>query len=174
MNEIYLQLPNESKDNIILHSTCGGGIGIKLFKQLFFKQNIIDHIKDRLSKLPKKYISIHIRNTDIKCDYTILYEENTNLLHSYHNVYVATDDAKALDFFKSKGLNVLNFTEFPDNFTRNLHYSPIASDTKIKNMLCDLCITSTSNDFVSNSAGGFINLIRSIRKDTTIISNKLV
>jgi len=174
LNKTLLRLPVDScKEDIIIHSVCGGGPGIVLFKQLFFKKHIIEYVKQQFEKLPPKYISIHIRNTDIKCDYKLLYQQNIDLIHSYNTVYIATDDQNSLDFFRSQGLNVINFTEFPSVSTINLHYSSVSSDTKIKNMICDIYVTSMADRLLSNSKGGFIKLLRSIRNDTTIFADKI-
>jgi hypothetical protein len=175
LNKTLLRLPVDScKEDIIIHSVCGGGSGIVLFKQLFFKKHIIDHIKHQFEKLPSKYISIHVRNTDIKCDYKLLYNQNKDLIHSYNTVYIATDDSNSLDFFRSQGLNVVNFTEFPIVPTFNLHYSSISSDTKIKNMICDIYVICMSDRLLSNSQGGFIKLLRDIRNDISVFTNKIV
>jgi hypothetical protein len=175
LNGVYMGLPQEKRSEaIIVHSTCGGGRGINLFKNLIFNQNIIEHIKHVFAKLPAKYIAIQVRNTDIKCNYVSLYNINKKIIHSFDTVYVATDDPESLKFFREQGLNVLNFTEFPINPTFNLHYSTVSSDTKIKNMLCDLYIVTMAHTLVSNSEGGFINLVRDIRKDVSIFRNKIV
>lgn len=174
LNNILLRLPKAScKEDIIIHSVCGGGHGIILFKHLFFRQHIIDYVKQQFEKLPPKYISIHIRNTDIKCDYKLLYQQNIDLIHSYDTIYIATDDQNSLDFFRDQGLNILNFTEFPAVPTLNLHYSSVSSDTKIKNMICDIYLISMSDRLLTNSKGGFIKLLRHIRNDTTIITDKI-
>jgi hypothetical protein len=139
LNGTFLALPSvDCSDNIIVHSTCGAGKGMELFKNLFFSKDIISHVKHEFAKLPKKYIAIHIRNTDIQCDYKLLYQQNMDLIHSYGTIYIATDDASSLAFFRDQGLNVLNFTEFPTVPKKNLHISEVASDTKIKNVICDM------------------------------------
>jgi hypothetical protein len=175
LNGVYMELPQEECDKkIIVHSTCGGGHGIKLFKNIFFRQNIIDHVKHEFTKLPPKYIAIQIRNTDIQCDYSSLYLQNMNSIHSYDTVYIATDHQESLRFFRAQGLNVVNFTEFPSNPSQNLHSSTVLSDTKIKNLICDMYIVSMADKLVSNSQGGFISLLHDIRKDVSIITNKIV
>ena len=175
LNNILLRLPRvECNENIIIHSAMSGGQGVRLFRDLFFRQHVIDYVKEQFQKLPRKYISIHIRNTDITCNYELLYTQNLDLIHSYNTVYIATDDPTSIVFFKNKGLNVLNFTEFPDNHSLNLHHSSVPSDTKIKNVLSDIYIASMSDTFISNSKGGFIKLLRDIRSDISIITNKFI
>lgn len=173
LEKFLLNLPEGNCDeNIILYSSCGGGNGLTIFKELFFKQNIIDHVKSEVSKLPKKYLCIQIRNTDRSCDYKGLYETNKSLVHSYDTIYIATDDKTSIDFFKSKGLNIVNFTEFPSETIPNLHYSNISGDTKIKNLITDIYIISMADKLLSNSVGGFIQLVKEIRGDIPMLLAK--
>jgi len=173
LNNTVLKLPtNPCSDDIIVYSRCGGGDPISLFRNLYFKQNIIDHVKHEFNKLPNKYLCIQIRNTDYKCDYKSLYESNKQLIHSYETIYIATDDKVSIDYFRSKNLNIINFTEFPIISGRSLHYSDISAETKIKNLICDIYIIAMADKLLSNSLGGFINLVRNIRNDLSTINDK--
>ena len=75
------------------------------------------------------------------------------------NIYVATDDINALNFFKSKR-NIYNFTTFQNKRTsNNLHYDKsISSNTRFIDALCDLFILGSSHDILSVSKGGYIKL----------------
>jgi len=174
LNGTILTLPiDRCTDNIIIHSRRGRNEDrFELFKNLCFNQNIIDHVKTEFIKLPEKYIAIQIRNTDYKCDYETLYETNKELIHSYKTVYIATDDKDSIDFFKSKDLIIFNFTEFPSIKSVNLHYSHISAETKIKNLICDIYIIAMADKLLSNSVGGFIRLLRKIRNNKEILTNK--
>ena len=170
---IIMGLPDiQCNKNIVVHVSCGNSKPVKLFKNLYFQQNIIDHVKQTFSKLPKKYICIQIRNTDRKCDYKGLYENNKELIHSYEGVYIATDDKITIDFFKDKKLNIFNFTTFSDVPSGNLHYAAIPTDIKIKNVICDIYIIAMAHTLLSNSVGGFIELVRNIRNDMSSINDK--
>jgi hypothetical protein len=172
-NNVLTGLPSSHRnENIVIHSNGGGGPGIIQFKNLYFNQNIIDHVKHEFKKLPAKYLCIQIRNTDYKCDYRSLYETNKDLIHSYNTIYIATDDKESLTFFRDKKLNIVNFTEFPDTTTINLHYSSVSGDSKIKNVICDIYIISMADRLLSNSEGGFIKLAENIRSDKSIIISK--
>lgn len=168
----YLPLPNHHvTSQVIVYVSCGcSENGCDLLPNLFFKDNIINHVKSEFSKLPSKYLSIQIRNTDRKCNYRELYEKNKDTIHSYEAVYIATDDRDSLDFFKDKGLKILNFTEFPDKKLYNLHYSNISGDTKIKNVITDIYIMVKADVLLSNSIGGFIDLVRNIRKNRSMLN----
>lgn len=163
--ETRLNLPNHPiKKDIIIHSTCGGGNGYPLFKSIRFKLNIKEHCKANHSLLTKPYLCIQVRNTDYKCDYKQLYQTNKQLIHSYKSVYLATDNKEVLQFFKEKEkdteLTIYNFTHYPDNAHKNLHTSNIDPDIKIKDLMSDIYIITMCDKLLSNSKGGFINLVR--------------
>ena len=168
-------LPSDDcPNNIIIYVTCGGGDGLKIFSTLNFKKNIIDHIKSQYNKIPTPYLCIQVRNTDYKCDYGALYEQNKQLIDSYKNIYVATDDEQVLKFFREKGLTVYNFTSFPSVPCGNLHASKLLGDIKIKNLLCDMFIISMADKLLSNSVGGFIKLVRKLHEKKDIMKSKLL
>ena len=153
------------KENIIIYSSCGGGNGYILFKELRFNKNVINICKERYDRLIKPYLCIHIRNTDYKCDYAEFFIEHENEIRSFKEIYIATDDKTAIDFYREKGLQVKNFTTFPEKIYNNLHYSDIDHHTKFLDMICDIFIIGLSNKLMSNSCGGFIKLVRLINKD---------
>lgn len=169
-----LQLPyNDVDENVILHSSCGGGKGINFFKNLFFKENIKNNCKMKINLMKDNYLCIHVRNTDLKCNYQELYNNNKKLIHSYEYIYVCTDDKSVVDYFKSKKLNIFCFTTFPDIKCVNLHDSNIPSNTKIQDVFVDIFIATNSNRILSNSKGGFINLLRDCFTNKDIILDKL-
>jgi hypothetical protein len=169
---IKLNLPNENiKENIIIHSACGCGSdidGYPLFKELKF--NNIEICKERYHQLKKPYLCIHIRNTDYKCDYINFFIVNENEIRQFKEIYIATDDKKCIDFYKEKGLNIKNFTTFPEITYHNLHYSNIDPHIKFLDLLSDIFIIGMSHKLMSNSYGNFITLVRSI-KNSQFVSN---
>jgi len=164
---VNLHLPMENRpETIIVHSTCGGGRGYVLFKELLFNINVKNICKERYNKLKKPYLCIQIRNTDYKCDYISYFEENKSTIHSFKEIYIATDEKAVLEFYKNKGLPIKNFTTFPkDDKFRNLHRSNVASHIKFIDLLCDIYIIGMSDKLLSNSSGGFIRLVREINEN---------
>lgn len=159
--DIMLKLPtNNVTQDIIFHASCGGGDGFPLFSKLLLREDIKLNIKYKLSLLPEKYLCIHIRNTDYKCDYKALYNDNKTLIHSYGTIYVCTDDKNSLLYFKNMHHNVLNFTTFPEQPSVSLHSSNISPHIKIMDTITDIYVASKSNQIISYSKGGFIKLLR--------------
>jgi len=164
---VILGLPeNNRPENIIVYSECGGGWGYPLFKELIFHPNIKDICKERYNRLEKPYLCIQIRNTDYKCDYISYFYDNENEIRSFKNIYIATDDKKALEFYKEKGLFVHNFVTFPkeDNY-QSLHVSSVDPNTRFIDLLCDIYIIGMADKIMSNSGGCFISLVRDINNN---------
>lgn len=147
-------------DDILLHDQCGGGDGSIVFKMLKFKSPILDDFKQKYDKLPKPYVAIQVRNTDYKCDYQQLYEDNKSDIKT-KNIYLATDDKQCIEYFKQLGLKIYNFTTFPDdNNYANLHDSNVDNSIKLKDMISDLLIMAFADKLISNSQGGYIKLAK--------------
>ena len=159
---IITSLPSSDvSENIVVFVAGGGGNGYPLFKDLIFQPNNKQIINDRYNKLIKPYIAIQIRNTDRICDYEVLYKNNKDEINSAIEIYIATDDKKALNFFIDKGLPVKNFTTYPnEDKYNNLHYSSVDPHTKFIDMLSDIYICGMAEKLISSSVGGFITLIR--------------
>jgi hypothetical protein len=164
-NKERLELPEqELSENIIVYSACGGVNGHKVFNQLIFNATIIDIVNERVNKLNKPYLCVQIRNTDRSCDYISFFNENENKIRSYKEIYIATDNKKIIEFYKEKGLNVKNFTTFPEENYVSLHKSNIDNHTKFVDMICDIFIISLSHELLSNSLGGFIKLVKNLQQ----------
>jgi hypothetical protein len=163
MNYKISQLFDEElKEDIIVYtSNIGGGTRYEIFKQLRFTINVKKICNEKYNLLKKPYLCIQVRNTDYKSDYELLYNNNKEEIHSFNEIYLATDDKKVIEFYKSKGLLIQNFTTFPKaNRYHNLHnnYS-IDNHTKIIDLFCDIYIGSMSEKILSNSLGGFKQLL---------------
>ena len=161
---VVLQLPKQSSEDVIIYCAWGSGRkGFDLFKTLILSNTVKTHCNNKFALLSKPYLGIQIRNTDYKCDYVGLYEENKDLIHSYKTIYIATDCKEAIDFFKTICINstIFNFTTFPDKITSNLHTaSRVNGDTKMKDLLCDIYMITMCDKFITNSKGGFVHLLK--------------
>lgn len=169
-----LILPGNCNAKVIVFASVGGGNAIHFFKKYIeLKPLVKNFCLNNYNKLRPPYLCLQIRNTDYNCDYKKLYEENKKLIHSYKDVYVATDDKQSIDFFKNKNLNIYNFTTFPiDNEYHNLHTSIIDPKTKILELFSDIFIITMADKLLSVSIGGFIQFVRSCHENSQIISQK--
>lgn len=128
-----------------------------VFQHLSFTKYVTDECQRRASFLPKRYIGIHVRNTDRKSDYKKLYLRNKALIQSYPAVYLATDCKEVLEFFKAN-VNVHNFTAFPSD-GKPLHLSGLSNTDKFMDMICDLYLIAMADRMLTNSKGGFTRLM---------------
>jgi len=164
-NNIPLNLPINADENVILHSRCGGGNGFLFLKKLLLHNNIKNIVKKKITLLKKNYLCIQVRHTDKKCNYKKLYKNNKNYIHNFDEIYICTDNKSVYNFFKSKRMNVFCFTTFPTKPSRSLHHSNVAPSTKMEDLLTDIFIATNSKSILSNSKGGFINLLKKCHKN---------
>jgi hypothetical protein len=158
-----IKLPTVAcSEKIIVYPACGGGYGYKIFKELTLAPLVRAACKERHALIPTPYLCIQVRNTDSKSDYKKLYEENKALIHSYKSIYIATDDKHTVEFFKSTGLPIYNWTTYnTEAESYSLHYdSSINPHKKIIDLLSDIYIITRSDNLLSNSKGNFITLVR--------------
>ena len=149
---------------------------------LKLNKNIYLEIKSIIQKLQNKYISVHIRRTDLDIhlkNKENLYDKRTsdkefiNFInnHQNYNLYIATDNYETQNLFyqkfksKIKHLNVIFKT-------------PSLRKTSLKQAIIDLFLCSLSNKFKGtyySSFTDFIKLIRSsiVKKKKIINSNRL-
>jgi hypothetical protein len=181
-NDILIKLPEEKRPEKIIFIARGGGelrrrvdVGYIIFQTLSFKENVVSHVLYRYSQIKKPYLCIQVRNTDRKSDYIGLYKQNKDLLCSYNSIYLATDDINVLNYFTSKKLPVLNFTNFGNEKSKSLHTNmSVSPQVKILDLITDIYLIMMANEFLSNSFGGFILLLRKIREERDYIFPKFI
>ena len=155
-----LELVDTDAD-VIIFSRGAGGYGLPMFQQIRFRPFLLDIMKERYRYLTPPYLCIHIRNTDYRCDYQKVFYQQEKKIRSFKEVYLCTDDASALVFYRKKGVPVKNFTTFPTEATP-LHHSDLNPHIRMVDLFCDIYIASQSDEILSNSEGGFILLLRSL------------
>lgn len=171
-NDILLNLPEKSHESIILHSICGGGNGFLFLKNLELNKDFKNKIKQKLQLLDNNYLCIQVRNTDLECDYINLYENNKEYINSFKTKYICTDSKLVYKFFKSK-INVICFTTFPDKHIPIHKAKNIDCKQRFLDLFTDIFIATNSMSILSNSKGGFINLLRNCHKNKEFMLNLL-
>jgi hypothetical protein len=158
------------EEDVIFYLRNKWARGFNLFKQLIWKDSLKELCRNK--RILEKYLCIQVRCTDYLCDYADLYEEHKQLIHSYP-IYLATDNEEVVHYFKSKGLNLFCFTTFPTKMCRNLHYSDVDAHTRFCDVIVDICMATHSEQILSNSTGGFIQLLRDCFANKSIMLSKL-
>jgi hypothetical protein len=154
------QCLQNSDAEVIVYASHGLTENVRTIYNMLMTFKIKDHIKSIFkSKQLHDYISIHVRNTDYKCDFEGLYEKHKERIHS-SNVYLATDSIAVLNFFTEKGVKYINYATVP-KVAHNLHYTDAVEPvTKFTDLLVDIYMLVNSREIISNSKGNFINLVR--------------
>ena len=60
---------------------------------------VIDEFENRLSKIPKPYTSIQVRNTDYQCDFKKLYNDNKEKIHNAYTTVNVSGSTYAIRKF---------------------------------------------------------------------------
>jgi hypothetical protein len=163
-HDIVLDLPMEDRiEDVIIYCNCGMYMsdGYPLFRTLQIQPHVKKICKERYALLQKPYLCIQIRNTDYKCDYESLYNNYKEKFDSGKDLYLATDDRKCIDYFRSMGLSIHNFTTYPEGEYYNLHNSKMDPHIKFIDLFTDIYIIAMSSEIISCSNGLFIRLVRS-------------
>ena len=62
--------------DVLIHEQSGGGeLSFSLLSKLVLADGVLPTIHERLSALPRDYLGVHIRNTDLKTDYETFFRE---------------------------------------------------------------------------------------------------
>jgi len=165
-------------EDIILY-TFGGcdDNSYKLMKYLKLTDYYINDIIEKYNQIPKPYVSIHIRNTDYKCNYINFYNKNKEKIKNA-NIFLATDSIDAFNYFKSQQLKIYSFTELPDKNTP-YHKSKNSKEEILLNTILDLFLLGLGNNFIipEDNKGGYARLSKFLyeNKNTlhNIIDNKI-
>jgi GR25 family glycosyltransferase involved in LPS biosynthesis len=154
---------------------------------LFLKNIKLDEkymlqIYEKFKLIPKPYLAIHIRNTDMKSDYIGVFERKKNLISQFENVYLATDSIEVLNYFKENIKNLFYYTE-PIEDNKPIHYNHANEITTFTDLLTDIFICNEASYFISgNMRSGFSQFIQYIREksigksifDITKIQNNII
>jgi len=142
------------EETVCIYLKGGGGIlSIDLLNRCMFKSIIVNVFRERFNKLPKNYISVHIRNTD-------KISNVDTFLQSYKNeligqpMFLGTDHAPTILKFKEIfGEHIYCFSKIPDNNGKNIHENHSLIPTREFNIDCFvdlLLLASGSKLYISN------------------------
>jgi hypothetical protein len=167
-----IDLNYDYKEDVIKYSHWyGDDASHKLIKNLKLTDYYINDIINKYNQIPKSYISIHIRNTDYKCNYKDFYNKNKEKIKN-SNIFLATDSIDALNFFKAQNLKIHSFTKLPD---KNIPYHGCNIDKKeiILNTISDLFLLALGNDFIfsEENKGGYYRLAYFLYQNKDILQN---
>jgi hypothetical protein len=129
-------LSHDYTETVKLYVECGGIRPINLLKECSFKPLVFNVFRERYNKLPKDYIAVHIRNTDLKSNVDEFIDKYKDELTD-KSIFLATDHAASIIIFKEIfGSNLYSFATIPDNNGKSIHGNNVSVPTREFNIDC--------------------------------------
>lgn len=172
-------------ESILIHEQCGGGsLSFALLERITISESIRSIILDRIARLDKDYVAIHVRNTDYQTNYESLFNKIYPAVAG-KSVLICSDDAeviaKAKSFFNAS--TVLNSSEIPHTNQKPLHDKlTMKSDEDRKasatSSIVDLCALGLSGklyfmNVTADHPSGFSGLAKHLNENKYLILNLL-
>jgi hypothetical protein len=112
---------------------------------------VLELYNERILKLPKEYISLHIRNTDRLTNNLDDFLNNINTKIMNNCVFLASDNKKTIDYIKNiYGTKIHSFANITDNNGKNMHYyynkGLITNEELVIDCLVDLLMLSSGKE----------------------------
>lgn len=165
------------EDVVIYCHYRDGGIATMIFNHIKISDFIINEYNSRVAKLPKDYISFHIRNTDYKSDvYSFIEIHKQKMLSS--PFFLASDNQNDINKIKSEfGNNVYTFSKgstsgLPLHFLggKSVEYKK----QNIIDCICDLLLLASGVEiYCSQQYSGFSKLASYLQKNKDVLHNIL-
>lgn len=137
----------DHKEAILVHSGRGGGYGLGMLSKMKLREPIRTKVLEKLSKLPKQYDALQVRNTDVKANLSRLLE-TAKQGPGQRPLLLCTDDDNIISHIKSKlGAKRTVFLLRPlrANASKPLHYdTEIPQDERNINLMVDLLAMSAA------------------------------
>ena len=166
-------------DTVLIYAGGGGGSSsIKALEHIRFKPELIKEYKETLLRknIPEKYVSIHLRATDIKLQIngTVGYKDSMKAIddfikkHYTENVFVSGDNPKLIEKLSKKYSTIIttNTTKSSDcsseSSCKTLHELGKTDPTNLKKAIIDLLILAGGSDILT-SKGGFSRLAKHLQ-----------
>lgn len=114
-------LSRDFSEPVKVYVAHGGGNPVDLLKMCSLKPLILDVFRERYGQLPVDYVSVHIRNTDIRSNVDEFLEKHKEELKD-KAVFLGTDHAPTISKFREIfGNNLYSFATIPHNNGHNIH-----------------------------------------------------
>ena len=169
VNGINIQNITIKKNKINMMCTHGNLNHIKKL-DLKINNNLKIIIKKKVNdlNLPKEYISVHFRNTDIKTNDTHIKNQILNTISKFkvNDLYLATDDY----YFYNKIKNIPNLkiyrNTYPPKNIKNLHYlNTKNSKDKLIDLFIDMYCIYNSTYFIPSNKSGLSKYLKNSIQD---------
>lgn len=143
-----------------------------LFDSCFFNPIITNVYFERLQKLPKDYISIHIRNTDHISDIDTFISQHDTILKT-NPFFIASDNKQTIDFFINKysSETVYTFSNIPDFGGARIHNKENYSEELIIDAFVDILLLASGKElYFSCEKSGYSKISNFLFKNKDILT----
>lgn len=150
----------------------------ELLEMCTIRPKVLEVYKSRRAQLPKKYVSVHIRNTDYDSDVSKFIEENNAALE-YNTIFLASDNTKSIDEMKRKyGSNIVTFAYIPDNGGKPIHdgYKRTKEESRKYNIdtFVDILLLAAADEYYFSCVkSGFSTAVAELRTKPELLKRLL-
>jgi hypothetical protein len=165
--------PSRHTEDILIFDGKGGGIlAPKFYTYMRFTALAIAEGQRRLSLLPRAYVGVHVRNTDLrpKADIPMLIQKWAHALK--RPFFLATDNATTLaEFQQAFGDLVHSFSFLPTNASGPIHkMKGVPPHVKNLDAVADLiCLAHAKSLLLSNPRSGYARLAAHLQDNTEVL-----
>lgn len=169
--DLNKEYPNSTL--LVYYNSIGGPINMSYLR---FTKFLLDAFYKKLSLLPKKFDSVHLRATD---HYEQKPEEDMkavrNFVKNKKNVYLATDNMRLMESLSEEFPQIIRSFSYKkiDRAYGSLHqdYGKVDPES-LKNALLDILVCASSEEFLP-SVGGFSRLIGHLHANKELLKKLL-
>jgi hypothetical protein len=173
---LAIELSHAYEEDVVIYSNCGSAKSAKYLNLILpvmrFKDIVLASFIKRYLELPQDYVSIHIRNTDIKSNIDEFLKANSKNLKD-KKIYLATDDRLTIEKLKKVYKeNIYNFANIPNNDGKNIHHnhgSIPQTDFIIDCFVDVLLLAAASEYYYSNERSGYSKFANTLYSDKQLL-----
>jgi hypothetical protein len=151
-----------SEDVIHFWRVIGGSGSFNIVKYINFHDKIKQTFKIRYNSIPKPYISIHIRHTDIGTNIEDFLNKNNELIKN-KTIFLASDNISIIKMFKERYNNIYSFSYLVEvEKGMGLHHVERKDEEQIQyniDTIVDLLLLANGDEYIYSCGSGFSKLV---------------
>jgi hypothetical protein len=172
----HVSLEMDYPEDVIVYGTCGNDFEYDLLKYIKIKPNVANIYLDRLARIPKNYLAVHIRNTDMQSDVNAFMIQHQDELEKCSTIFLASDNKSTIDYFISLfGEKCFTFSNIQDpGKGKNIHYFSHNVDKTelIIDCIVDLLMLGSGERYLfSCNRSGYSNMAKVLFNNKDILHN---
>jgi hypothetical protein len=177
---VSYDLDHDHPETIMVYSLfrLGNNGFTELLNFCGFSNLVLDAYKSARARLPQKYISIHVRNTDYTSD-VAKFIETHDAEFTDTAIFLGSDNKKTINQFKERyGKNLYSFAYIPDNGGKPIHdgYKRTKAEAEkynIETFVDILLLASADEYYYSFKGSGFSQAVMQLRDEPRLLHRLL-